>query len=127
MKDTITSAIKSGHGNAILYAGAIGLLVSDIVPTPADGIYFHLLRIQRDKFNRGEITPKQFWAREAAMYYGLNPLWWSVVLGAMVLTKGDYTQKMKVGLGIIGSGAVIAVILGNVKKDELSIQKQQAL
>ena len=126
MKDSITSAIKSGHGNAILYAGALGLLASDIIPTPADGLYFHLLRIERDKFNKGEITPKQFWSREAAMYYGLNPLWWSVVLGAMVFTKGDYTKKLKVGIGIIGAGAVIGVIYNNVKKDEILREKQIA-
>jgi hypothetical protein len=35
----------------------------------------------------------------------------------MVLTKGDVKQKAKVGLAIIGAGAVIGVLYRNVKKD----------
>lgn len=97
MKDTINSAIKSGHGNAILYAGALGLIISDILPTPADALYFKVEKNLRDKWKKGEITPKQYWASEAAAYYLINPLYWSLVLGAMVLTKGDVKQKAKVG------------------------------
>ena len=119
MRDNIKAAIEGGHGNAVLYAGALGLLLSDIIPTPADGVYFWLLRREREKLVNGQITPKQFWERETLAYYGLNPLWWSIVLGAMVYTKGDYTNKLKVGLGIVSAGAVISVIYGNVKKDEL--------
>jgi hypothetical protein len=50
-------------------------------------------------------------------YYGLNPIWWSLVLGALVLTKGTYTSKLKVGLTIVGAGAVIGVLNKNIKKD----------
>jgi hypothetical protein len=117
MISQINNALKTGNGDAILYAGAIGLLLSDIIPTPADGVYFYLEQKNKEKLNRKEITPKQYWRREAIAYYGLNPLWWSLVLGAMVLTKGHYTNKLKVGLAIIGGGAVIGVLNQNIKKD----------
>ena len=119
MQRSIQTAITQGHGNAILYAGAIGLMLSDVIPTPADGVYFWLLRKEHEKLVQGKITSKQFWQREAAAYYGLNPLWWGIVLASMVATKGDYTNKFKVGAAIIGAGAVVGVLYSNVKKDEV--------
>ena len=118
MQDSIKSAISSGHGNAIVYAGALGLLLSDVIPTPADGVYFWLMKKERDKYNNKEITAKQYWTREALAYYGLNPLWWALVLGALYYTKGDYTNKLKVGVGIISAGAVAGVLYQNIKQDE---------
>lgn len=117
MKDSIKSAVKSGHGDAILYAGALGLLLSDVIPTPADSLYFNLMQKNKRKLEDGEITPKQYWTREAALYYGLNPLWWGLVLSALYLTKGHYTTKMKVGFGIIAAGAVVGVLNKNIEKD----------
>jgi hypothetical protein len=118
MKDTIKSAISSGHGNAILYAGALGLLLSDILPTPADALYFNLQQKNKAKLEKGEITPKQYWTRDAVLYYGLNPIWWGIVLGGIYFTKGDYTQKAKVGVGLLAMGVVVAVLHKNIKKDE---------
>lgn len=123
MIKSISSAVKSGHGNAILYAGAIGLLLSDVIPTPADGLYFRLQQKNKAKLEQGEITPKQYWVRDAVYYYGLNPLWWSLVLGAMVLTKGDYSKKAKIGLGIVAGGMVLGVLSKNIKKDEELMKK----
>ena len=109
---------KGGH-TGVLYAGAIGLLLSDIIPTPADGLYFYAERKLKDKLESKLITPEQYWTRSALAYYGYNPIWWGLVLGAMVLTKGDYKQKAKVGLGIIGAGAVLGVIHKNIESDKL--------
>lgn len=118
MKDTIKTAISSGHGNAIIYAGAIGLLASDIIPTPADSIYFKFMQSNKVKLEKKEITPKQYWTREAVLYYGLNPIWWTIVLASLYYTRGTYTTKMKVGFGIIAAGAVVGTLYSNIKKDE---------
>ncbi len=125
MVGSIDSAIKSGHGNAILYAGAIGLLLSDIIPTPADAVYFRLQEINKTKLENGEITPKQYWKRDALMYYGLNPLWWSIVLGALVFTKGSVGDKAKVGLAIVGAGAVLSVLGKNIKEEEKKLKNNK--
>jgi len=124
MKDTISSAIKSGHGNAIVYAGALGLLLSDIIPTPADAVYFRLEKMNKDNLQAGKITPKQYWTRDALYYYGLNPLWWSIVLGAVYYTKGNYTQKAKVGIGLIAGGLVFAVLSKNIREDTEALKKK---
>ena len=124
MKDTISSAIKSGHGNAIVYAGALGLLLSDIIPTPADAVYFRLEKMNKDNLQAGKITPKQYWTRDAIYYNGLNPLWWSIVLGAVYYTKGNYTQKAKVGIGLIAGGLVFAVLSKNIREDTEALKKK---
>jgi hypothetical protein len=118
MVDTIKGAVKGGYGNAVLYAGALGLLLSDVIPTPADALYFHLQEKNKHNLNNKSITPKQYWTREAVYYYGLNPIWWGLVLGSMYLTKGTFNQKAKVGIGFLATGVVIAVLNKNIKKDE---------
>lgn len=117
MANVISSAIKSGHGNALLYAGALGLLLSDVLPTPADIWYFNLEKNLRDKWQKKEISPTQYWERKTLYYYGPNALWWSLVLGAVVLTGKDFNQKLKVGFGLISLGAVVAVIYKNIRQD----------
>jgi hypothetical protein len=123
---SIKSAVQSGHGNAILYAGTLGLLLSDIIPTPADALYFRLQEKNKQKLEKKEITPRQYWTRDALAYYGLNPLWWSLVLGAVILTKGSVGDKAKVGLGMIGAGVVFGVLNKNIKEEEkiLGIKKK---
>lgn len=119
MVKNIDIAIKSGHGNAVLYAGAIGLLLSDIIPTPADALYFRLQAKNKKKLENGEITPKDYWTRDAIAYYGLNPLWWSIVLTAIVITKGSVSTKARLGLGLIAAGAVVSVLNKNIKEEKV--------
>lgn len=116
--NSIHSAIQSGHGKAILYAGAIGLILSDVIPTPADALYFSLAQKNKVKLEKKEITPRQYWLRDVAMYYGLNPVYWAGIFGIMVLVKGDFAKKAKVGLALVAAGAVVSVINSNIKKDE---------
>lgn len=119
MIKTINTAIKDKNaGEAVLYATLIGLVLSDVIPTPADAAYFRLMEKNKQKLNDKIITPKQYWTRDAVLYYGLNPIWWSLVLGAVVLTKGDLSDKLKLGIALIGSGAVIGVISKNIKEEE---------
>jgi hypothetical protein len=119
MVETIKDAVvNKGAGEAVLYAGLLGLLVSDIVPTPADAVYFRLMEKNKQLLNKGEITPKQYWTRDAVMYYGLNPLWWLLVLGIVIKTKGGLDNKVKWGLGLVSAGVVIGVISKNIKEEE---------
>lgn len=115
---TIKSGIDSGHGTALLYAGMIGLVLSDIIPTPADAAYFYAERNLRDKWKHREITPEQYWSISAAYYYVLNPIWWTLVGITVVSIKGDASKKIKVLGGLIGAGAVLAVIHKNIVKDK---------
>jgi hypothetical protein len=119
MISTIKEAVvKKGAGEAVLYAGLLGLLLSDIVPTPADAVYFRLMEKNKQLLDDKKITPKQYWTRDAAMYYGLNPLWWLLVLGIVFKTKGGLDNKLKWGIGLVSAGAVVGVISKNIKEEE---------
>lgn len=93
-------------------------MFSDIIPTPADALYFSLQQKNKAKLESNKITPKQYWTKDAIYYYTLNPIWWGIILIALYSTKGDYTKKAKVGIGILAAGAVVGVLYKNIKKDE---------
>lgn len=119
MIKTIKSAVDAKHGNAVLYGALIGLVLSDLIPTPADAVYFSIEKKLRDKWKRGELTPRQYWVRETLAYYSLNPLWWAIIAGITMNVKGDTNTKLKVGMALLGSTAVVGVILKNISKDKL--------
>jgi hypothetical protein len=127
MHKVFSEIVKSTEGkysNGVLYAGAVGLILSDIIPTPADALYFYTEKKLRDKWKAGEITPQKYWSRTASAYYLYNPIWWTLVLGAMYYTKGDVRDKAKIGLIVVGAGAVIGVIYRNYKKDIKEIKRE---
>lgn len=104
--------------NALLIAAGIGLIASDLIPTPADAVYFNVQQKNKEKLEKKEITPKQYWTRDALYYYSLNPLWWASVLGASFLIGKSYEQRRNILIGLIAGGLVIGVIHKNIKKDE---------
>lgn len=106
------------HNTKILIAVGVGLILSDIIPTPADAIYFNVEQKNKAKLERGEITPKQYWIRDAVAYYGLNPLWWSLVLGVSLYGGKTYEQKRNILIGLVAGGLVLGVLHKNIKKDE---------
>ena len=101
-----------------LYAVGLGLLLSDLIPTPADALYFYRQRIDKKQLESGEITPKQYWLRDAAGYYGYNALWWGGILVISHLAGKSYEQKRNIFVGLIAAGAVLGVLNKNIKADE---------
>lgn len=99
----------------LLIAFSAGLIISDIVPTPADALYFYLERKNRQKYENKEITAQQFWTRDALAYYGLNPLWWTSVLGVSLLVGKNFVQKRNIMLAMLAGGIVVGVLYKNIK------------
>ncbi len=116
-ENVFQSAIKGGHGTALLYATMAGLLISDAIPTPADAAFFWDEQRLKRKLGQREITPKQYWTKNALGYYFYNVAWWTLVGAVVVGIKGSYSHKAKVGLAIIGAGAVFGVLHKNIEKD----------
>lgn len=115
----------SQYATGALYAGLIGLFVSDLIPTPADAFYFDRERKLRDKWKSGEITPEQYWEKSASNYYLYNAAWWLFVGTATVMTKGSAENKLITMGALIGGGAVIGVIYSNIKKDKAQLEKEK--
>ena len=105
----------------LIFAAGIGLVASDIIPTPGDALYFYLNRKYRNQFLNGEITSKQYWIKESIIYYTLNSAWWLLVMLITLSIKGDWEKKLKVLLGITGGGIVLGTIIKNIRDDEKAI------
>lgn len=99
-------------------AVGLGLVLSDIIPTPADGLYFHIQQKNKENLEKGLITPSQYWTRDALAYYGLNPIWWLTVVGVSASFGKTYEQKRNIGLSLMAGGLVFGVLYKNVKKDQ---------
>jgi hypothetical protein len=107
-------------GNSkLLLATGIGLILSDIIPTPADAIYFNYQQKWKGQLEDGIITPKQYWTKDALAYYGLNPIWWGVVLGSSLAFGKTYQQKLGIFVAMLSGGAIFGVLSKNIKKDVL--------
>lgn len=103
----------------LIYTALIAAALGDLIPTLADAVYFDQQQKQKQRLNAGEITPKQYWDTEALLYYGLNPIYWLLILLVVYNIKGDYRLKAKIVLGIIAFGVVVFVIQKNIKKDQV--------
>lgn len=110
--------MKDKRHNQLLIAVGLGLILSDIIPTPADAVYFHYEQKNKQKLEEGKITPKQYWIRDAALYYGTNPIWWAGVLGFSLLVGKTFEQRRNLLITLIAGGVVIGVLNKNIKKDE---------
>ena len=101
----------------IILVALLAAAVGDILPTPADAVYFNRQQRLNEKFDKGEITAKQKWMWDVFYYYALNPLYWLLLAFIVYAIKGDYHFKVKILLVLLAAGLVIGVISRNVKRD----------
>ncbi len=114
----IKSALGNGDGNALIYTAVLSAMLANVIPTPADAIYFWRQGVDKEKLDKGEITPTQYWTRDVVGYYTYTALWYGLVLTIVASMGGTYQTKAKILLGTLGAGVVVGVVANNIKKDE---------
>jgi hypothetical protein len=102
----------------LLVAGAMGLVLSDIIPTPGDALYFYRNQKDTEAFVKNEITAKQLLIRESVGYYAYNSGWWLIVSLISLNVKGSLKTKLKVMGLLSGLGVVGAVVWGNYQRNK---------
>ena len=114
---------------SVLRGGIMGLLtglvLSDIVPTPADSIYFKTERRLRNEWKAGTITPEEYWKKTTFAYYFLNPVWWTMVAGVSMVFHKTPGKQLTLLLGLVAAGGVIATVMKNVEKDKEDLEREQ--
>ena len=120
----ILEATEGRHASGVLYAGAVGILLSNIIPTPAEALFYHTEKKLRNKWDNDEITAEKYWQKTASAYYLYKPVWWGIVISAMYFTKGDVKNKAKIGLIMVTAGAVVGIIYKNYTKDIQDIRRE---
>ena len=115
----IDKVVKEGNGNALIYTALMAAILSNAVPTIADGWYFSLQQKWKQELEEGKITPEQYWTRDIGNYYTITAGYYGIVLLTMLaLNKNSFTTNYKILLGILGGGFVIGVGFKNVQKDK---------
>lgn len=117
---------ESQYATGAIYAGLLGLFLSDLIPTPADALYFRDERKLRNRWKDRDILPEEYWEKSASNYYLYNAAWWALVGIATIYTKGTAEDKLLTLSGLIGAGAVISVIFTNIQKDKAELEKEQS-
>jgi hypothetical protein len=102
----------------LLFASVGGAVLGNLIPTPGDALSFHMKRKLRDQWTKGEISSKEYWAREATYYYLFNSAWWLGVGIAAYYTPGDASKKLKTIFLVTGFGAALSVLFKNISNDE---------
>ncbi len=120
----ILEATEGRHASGVLYAGAVGILLSNIIPTPAEGLFYHTEKKLRNKWDNDYIIAEKYWQKTASAYYLYKPVWWGIVISAMYFTKGDVKNKAKIGLIMVTAGAVVGIIYKNYTKDIRDIRRE---
>lgn len=126
MISDIKKVISPETATGAIYLSLIAAALGDFIPTPADAFYFNYQRKLKQKLEHNEISPKQYWTREALAYYGSNSIYWLAILGITASVKGNATDKLKIALGLIGAGAVLGIIHRNIRLDEQEKEREQA-
>jgi len=120
----IKKAVGNGQGSTIIYTALLGAALAQFLPNPGDALFFYLQEKNTDKLNNGEITPKQFWVRDVAGYYGFSAGYYTLVLLTVASIGGSYKTKARILAGLVAGGLVIGVVAKNIQKDTLQ-QKQK--
>jgi len=118
--------IKNGGGNTLIITALIGAMIANALPTPADSLYFNLQSEIKEKLEKGEITPKEYWTKDIVNYYTYTAAWYALLIIIMLAIDGKYQTNAKILIALIGGGFVFSVWRKNIEKDEalLKLHKQ---
>lgn len=118
MTSGFSEIVKSGNGNTLIITALLAAVIANAIPTPADGLYFSYQQKLKEKLNKEEITPKQFWTRNIAYHYIFEASWYILVILFILAVDAKFENNIKLLLLIIGGGIVIGVWKKNIEKDE---------
>jgi hypothetical protein len=129
METGVTSVIKDGKGNAIIYTALIAAALANAVPTPFDAIYFNRQRVLKERLENGEISIKRYWYQDIGEYYLWTALWYGSLLAVVAAIGGSFKTNARVLLAFSGAGLVVGVLLKNIQKDKelLELKKQHGI
>lgn len=118
--------IAEGNGNALIITALLAAAISNALPTPADGLYFNMQQKIKEKLEKGEITPKEYWTKDILHYYTFTTAWYIFLVLIVLALGGKYETNAKILIVIISGGFVLSVWKKNIEKD-MAIQRLQKL
>jgi len=96
------------EGASLVPAAFLGIAVLDAIPTPTDAGFFWGENWLKEK--GASLSPIRYWAAQTANYYGWDVLWYTTLFAATTLGGTTFTERAKVGAGVVGTGALAALL-----------------
>lgn len=115
--EEIINASQGRHSDGVLYAGAVGIILSDFIPTPAEAAFYYREKNLREKWEAGNITSEKYYNGSYQSLHISKYIWWIGVLSAIYFYKGNTNEKAKFGLILVGAGAITGIIFKMMRKD----------
>lgn len=94
------------EAKVIIPAAFLAFAALDAVPIPTDIGYFYAEKYLEDH----KAAFKHYWGLKALNYYGWDVLWYLTLFGLTYKLGKTALDKVKIGAGIIGTGAIIALL-----------------
>ena len=126
MNTGIEKVIKDGDGNAIIYTALIAAAAANLIPTPADSIYFMRQQKLKEQLEKGEISVEHYWYHDIGGYYLYTATYYGLIIATIAAIGGSYKTNARILLGLAGAGLVVGVMFRNIQKDkEIQALKDQ--
>lgn len=120
-----SDVVKSGNGNTLIITALVAAAIANALPTPADGFYFSMQQEIKEKLEKGEITPKEYWTKDILHYYTFTAAWYVFLILLVLAIGGEYKTNSKILIVIISGGLVFGAWKKNIEKDEAIMKLQK--
>jgi hypothetical protein len=98
------------YQNAMIYAALAGVVVSDLLPTPAMTIARARIKLLQFKQKDGQLSQEDIEKELSKTYAYVLPAWWIAVFSAVHFNKGGFYEKAKIAILMVGAGALVGMI-----------------
>lgn len=98
------------YQNALLYAALAGVVVSDVLPTPAMTIAHLRIKLLQQKSKDGQLSQKELEQALSKTYSYALPAWWIAVFATIHFHKGTFEQKARLAVFMVIGGAAIGML-----------------
>ena len=119
----IEKVVKDGNGNALIYTALLAAAVANMVPTPADSIYFRRINMLQHQFDNGEISAEKLEWHIAGEYYLWTAGWYALLFTGVYAMGGAYKTNAKILLAIVAGGLVVGAVQKNIEVDKKMREK----
>lgn len=116
--------INGPYAIPLAYASISAIVLTGLLPSPAPAISYYVESYSKKQFNEKKITAAQYYKRSAGASCYAQPLWWSAILVAMVATKGNAVEKIKMGAIMAGAGALAGIVYKGIAKSKEQIEQE---
>ena len=112
--NTIASKFKELAGGdyqtALLYAALSGVVISEVLPTPATAWAYYRMKVLQKQKQDGIITQKELEEGIAKGYAVALPAWWILVFAAVHFKQGSFQERGKLAIMLVGGGAIFGAL-----------------